>query len=589
MHDTRQVVLGVAVTAAMMLLSGPIDGLAGPPRRRSLQLSGVNLCCAEPADRVETARDVLNAASELCLRSRPSPRYDLLAAMAAAWSRAGDATRSEEMFKLALKVASNMTDAREHYRALLAIAVSQAGVGGVDAAVRTSELATSPGRRVGILRAIARTLSEAGRVQDALAAARRIPADHRMDRSIAVCGVASDMADRGDCSQAVTVLGEIKPNMGDAQKLHLRQQAGANLNPAEEEVVGQAASKAVGLLNVAQCYARAGRFVEAAKLAETIGFGDFSDRGLRRITSIAAHAGNLEVARRIASQIRDEVEKDMALGDVAVGEAAKGLRDDSLKTVAAITRAEIKGETMMRIVEVLARSGEHAEAEKLFAAAEKEQLTPEARIAAQLKIAQALAEHRKFTSAEEIAEGVQDQAARARIIAAIGIAYGKAGDTTDAQRSFQKAYECALRIDDRYESSKVLRELAESQIAAKDRSGAAYTLREASRIAATIPAAGGTNVIALQEVAVAQAESGDQSAAKGTFQLAMNAAKAYEDQEYAAQLARDVMKAQTECGDSETALESANKLESGIVKCGCLFGIALGLLQEPKVGAVSSQ
>ena len=580
MYEIRKAIPAIVPTVVVVVWLAVVFGCgAEPPHQQRVQDSHVKQGSTVPPDEVEKVRHVLNAANE-CLRSIASPRLELLLEMAVAQSRAGEAAKSGEMFGPALKVASNIRDARENYRALLGIAVSQAKVGKVDAAVHTAELATSPKYRVGILGLVAHTLSSRGDVQDALTVAKLIPEAYGWERSMAVCNVAWDMAHRGDCSQALTVLKEIKPDMAHAHKLHLRQQAGADLAPAEQAIVTEAVWKAAALKNVALCHARAGRFVEATKVAETIGFGCFPDRALRNTASIAADAGNLQAARRIASQIRDEEEKDLALGDVAVGEAAKGLRDHSSKTVAAITCAEVKGETMMRIAVVLAQSGEHAEAEKMFAAAEKEQLDPEARIAAELKIAQALAEHREFTSADKIAERLPNQAARARIMAAIGSAYGKTGDTADAQRSFQRAYECALRIADLYERTKVLREVAASQIAAEDHSGAERTLKEAARIATTIPAAAGTKFNALQEIAVAQAKSGDQPAARATFELAMNAAKAYEDEEYAARLSQDVMQAQTECGDSQTALECANKVASNVIKCRCLLGIALGLLRH---------
>lgn len=549
------------------------------PHQQQLLRSYVKWHSTMPPDEAEKVRHVLHDASELCLRSIASPRLELLVEIAVAQSRAGEATESGTLFERALKMASDIKDAQERYHALLTIAVSQAKVGRVNAAIHTAELATSPKHHVGIMSMVAETLSSEGDVRNALIIAKLIPEAYGKEKNVVLCNVALNIADRGACSQAMAILTEVKPDMAHARRLYLRQQAGRELSPDEQAVVSEAVSKAVGLLNVAQCHARAGRFVEATKVAETIGFGRFSDRAFRHIASIAVNAGNLEVARQITLRIRDEKEKALALRAVAVGEAAKGLRDDSMKTVAAITRTQVKTETMMRIAIVLAQSGDNTEAEKVLAAVWKENLDPKSRIATQLKIAKAFAENRHFTAAEKIAERLADQKARARLMAEIGRAYERTGDTANAQKSFQRAYECVMHISDPYERTKVLRGLAASQRAAKDRDGVARTLREATRIAATIPAAGGTNVIALQEIAAAQAKSGDRAAARGTFQFAMNAAKRYKDEEYAARLSQDVVQVQAECGDSHAALEYVNKIESDVIKCRCLLGIALGLLR----------
>ena len=114
-----------------------------------------------------------------------------------------------------------------------------------------------------------------------------------------------------------------------------------------------------------------------------IGFGCFGDRAMRDTASIAVDAGDLKAGRRMVLRILDKKEKNLALADVAVGEAA---------------------------------------------------------------IARAFAEHGDFTSAEGIARRLADQAARATIMAAMGGAYAKTGRAADAKRSFERARQCALRI-----------------------------------------------------------------------------------------------------------------------------------------------
>ena len=85
-------------------------------------------------------------------------------------------------------------------------------------------------------------------------------------------------------------------------------------------------------------------------------------------------------------------------------------------------------------------------------------------------------------------------------------------------------------------------------------------------------------MIALEEVAIAQSKSGNKAASRATFQVAIDAAKAYPDEVYVAQLYGRVMGAQAACGDAETALATAKNLPVGIIKCGSLLGIASGLL-----------
>jgi tetratricopeptide (TPR) repeat protein len=581
MSYTRKVLFAIAPTVAAFAWLSVVPCILAEPAHQHgqpQQRSHVKSPCTAPSDGAEKARDVLNAASDHSLRFTAPPQWDLLSEIAVAWSRAGDAARSGEIFKSALKTASGITDAGERYCAFSGIAEYQAMLGEVRAAIRTSQLLASSQSRASILSMIATTVSDAGGMQEALTAAKLIPEECRMERSAAIGSVASCMARKGKWSQAIAVLDGVNVDMAHADKLRLSQKAGATLTPSEETSVAEAACKAVALLDVAQSYALAGHFVEATKVAESIGFALFRDRAMRNIASIAANARNLEVARRLASLIRDEQQKGLALGDVAAAEAAKGLLDDSLKTVRSIRESRDKADALIHVAAALAQSGDHERAEKVLLTVEKEELESAERMADEVGIAKTFAQHGAFASAENLAQRLPSQTSRARIMVAIGRAHTEKGNTAEAQKSFRRGYESALRIGDPYEKTYVLCEIATSQVAAKEFGAAASVLKDAAQIARTIPVGGGTNVIALRDVAVAQANSRDVPAAKATFHVALNAAKAYPDEEYVARLCQDVMAAQVQSGGVAEALEAARSLEPGVVKCRSLLGIALGLL-----------
>ncbi len=526
------------------------------------------------------ARDILGTARELCLECRTSSQLHLLIDIGLAQSRAGDAVGSTETFKLAVELVRHIKDPRDHYRVLLAIVEAQAKAGKKDDAVRTSRLSRSSVHRARLLQMIAATCSEAGHMQDALTVVALIPEKYARERSVAISLIAFETASHGGCSRALQVLQDVSVDMPLAHNLLLRRTAGFVLKAGEDKEIEKASHKAVALLEVARCLARAERFTEAINVAETIGFGCFRDRALRTIASIAANTGDLSVSRRVATQIRNVDEKSLAMGDIAVAAAAKGLLKNALKTASAITRAQYRGKTIIRIAVVLAQSGNHKEAKKTLSAAEKEQIDPASRMAAQISIGKAFAKHGEFASARSIAERLSDQSARARIMVAIALEYARIGNTVDAEKSFQEGLQCALAIGDPYRVTKVLCAVAASQAEALDSTGAVRTLKEAVRIAKTIPAEGGTNVLALRDVAIAQAKAGNQMAARATFRDAMNAARAYEDEEYVARLCQDVMKAETECDDPQTALECANGLESCLIKCRSLLGIAIALVEK---------
>ena len=126
-------------------------------------------------------------------------------------------------------------------------------------------------------------------------------------------------------------------------------------------------------------------------------------------------------------------------------------------------------------------------------------------------------------------------------MAAVGKAYSKQRDVVNSRRSFERAFECARKIEEPYTTAKVLREVAASQAEAGDVSGTAHVLEEAGSGCPDNSDRGWHECDRVRGGGRCSGEPGNKVASRTTFQLAIDAAKAYPDEEYVAQLCGQVM------------------------------------------------
>ena len=152
------------------------------------------------------------------------------------------------------------------------------------------------------------------------------------------------------------------------------------------------------------------------------------------------------------------------------------------------------------------------------------------------------------------------------------MALAQAGNMADAAST-------AETIGNHYIRSKAWRQIGASQSKA-DRKGASQSLYKALLAAQKLPAAGGTDVIALQEVAQTQAEMGDLDPARATFRLALEAIHRYEDEHYQSQLVFDVAHAFAKSLDSIEIREWALMQSSPLVAACSLIGAVEGRLDS---------
>ncbi|HSG73103.1 MAG TPA: hypothetical protein VLA12_22000, partial [Planctomycetaceae bacterium] len=122
-----------------------------------------------------------------------------------------------------------------------------------------------------------------------------------------------------------------------------------------------------------------------------------------------------------------------------------------------------------------------------------------------------------------------------------------------------------------YDSAEAFRTIAVKQ-ARIDPSKAKQTFETALDHAKAIEIGGGTDVIAVYELGRAQGKAGFRDDASVTFELARKRAMSYAEDSYVAQLFQAIAEAQTESGDTQGALLSAQGQTSPMIKVRSLFG-----------------
>src|SRR3972149_6548908 len=138
---------------------------------------------------------------------------------------------------------------------------------------------------------------------------------------------------------------------------------------------------------------------------------------------------------------------------------------------------------------------------------------------------------------------------------------------------------------DDYFRCAALTEIAKFQLKAGDQAGARKSLQQALRVADSVQAGAGTEIIVLNEIAEAQAEAGDLEAAQETFRLARQKADAYMDESYRAVHLQGIAHSQAKAGQKQEALQWTRSLSEPVAKAAALVGIARGILEksEPKI------
>jgi hypothetical protein len=132
-----------------------------------------------------------------------------------------------------------------------------------------------------------------------------------------------------------------------------------------------------------------------------------------------------------------------------------------------------------------------------------------------------------------------------------------------------------------YDSAEAFRVIAVKQ-ARIDPSKAKQTFETALAHAKAIEIGGGTDVIAVYELARAQGEAGFRDDASVTFELARNRAMKYPEAAYVAQLFQSIAETQTMSGDRQGALLASRSQTSPMMKVRSLFGVLEGLVRDSK-------
>ena len=277
---------------------------------------------------------------------------------------------------------------------------------------------------------------------------------------------------------------------------------------------------------------------------------DFDRDGvLRDIVATQTILGDISGAKQTARQIEDGDSRDDALLNIAVAQAKTGDITTARQTVRDIGNAEHRNWALFNIVEVQAQSGD-------------------------------------ISGARQIAQQFDDFYFHVRSSLSIAAARRKAGDINDSKRIFDNALQTARKIDDIFFRSGALRHIAIAQADAGNISGAKNTFDYALQTARHIDDGDrfffgrpSNRASMLRSIAVARAESGDADGAKRTLDYALQDAQQSYYFTLAVQL-HEIASAQSQTGDFTAAMKTARLISTARGKTEAFANIAIFLATQ---------
>ncbi len=547
-------------------------------------LASINLNSTAVADDVALARDLLHEARDL-----NGLTLFASAELGAAFAKVGDLEASKKSFTHAWNTAAEVEDGVERRMVLYGIATFQAEAGQIEEAIEAAQRLPSRYERAMCFAQIAIVQAGTGELDAALRTVDLIPVvDEVWDRDSTLVVIALTVSERHDFAGAIRVLDLIPYDFEQAEQIRARLLRGEQLSPEEDTIQARAGMKSGGLLVIAQDQAEAGDLTAALQSARSIGLEEVRDSALRLVARVAADSGELSLAEELLGEIGRQKHKEHVLVRIVAALAQRRQFKEASQRVESIKEPSDRAQATFEIAAAHAAHGDAKAALSFFETATS--LIPDdsdARNTASIAIVTAFAESRRLELAEEFARQIDDPATQSKAYQAIAVANAKRSNKADARRMFRKSRQAAATVVDPYSRTTVvdpyykcvrLRELATAEFEAGEQEQARTTITSAIEAARRLEIGGGTDVIALTEVASTQSRLGDRDGAAASFEFARAAAAKYPEEPSVAQLLQGVAEAQASLGDAEPAIQSARQQKSALIHASMLLGVANGVL-----------
>ena len=324
------------------------------------------------------------------------------------------------------------------------------------------------------------------------------------------------------------------------------------------------------LSSVAECKSRNGDLQAALSIVKELEKSKNHEVALVLVALARLEAGDIESAQRLASTIENSLPKFRVLCEIANAQLEAKQDDAARHTFREAQQLANTAKLTKPLVHLVVLQAKLGDLQGAMAVVDTLD-DPAIRIGIAKQVILWLAEKEQIAQAVSLVSRIRDDPHKDDTLRELAVFQAKAGEIKaglDAARSLQQAYA----------RSYAFREIAKVQFEKGNRDGAKASLAEALKATVNFPVGGGTNVILVQEVAAAQAETGDAEAARQTFLLALTTTESYPDLSYRGQLAGNIAKAEAAAGLADAAAQWALKLPSPEMRVPALLGVVDGLL-----------
>lgn len=346
--------------------------------------------------------------------------------------------------------------------------------------------------------------------------------------------------------------------------------------------------------------ADSGDFPAALQSAKSIGDEHQTVLILKHIATVQIEKGDIAGARSTAAAIRDDYHKAVVFGHLAENQAKHGDIREALTTADVIKNPTYRDQALQGIVTAQTTAGRFSDALKTVSAIRD----PKEKAWALQVIGVGQAEGGKIQDAETTIATIEDPVAHARILAAFALSKAKSGDIEAAREIASKissptlkdwaiqliaiaqakrgdtqgAVETTSSLEDPAWKADTYCKIAETETALGYVTSARQTLQEGVQIAASVTSSVKPNI--LLDLAAVQAKAGAIENAKHTIDMIGK------DAEWKDSGLVRIMNAQTEAGDIQGALSTANEMESIGAKGSAFLSIALARVKSGELKAV---
>ena len=474
------------------------------------------------------------------------------------------------LFSAALAMAQGIQDNQEQAWALAQIAEAQAATGQVEAAMTTVQAIQPDSMRSGALTEIAKAQAAAGQIEAALATVETIQPESMRPAALARVAKSEAVAGRAASAQtlwtkALVIVQAVQPDWmsSDAMADIAKAQAAAGQTAAAlvtARAVQDEKKRALALVEVANAEATAGRaeaaqtiWTEASESVKAIPFEQQQALALTEIVRVQAAAGQVEAALATVQAIQPDSMRSGARTEIAKAQAAAGQIETALETVRAVQDEKGQWDALTEITKAQVAVGPPGAAEAIW------------------------------TGTLKNARAMQDVQGRMRILAKIATALTVAGQIEVARNIWSEAVETVKAMRPEWMELGML-ELASAEAAVGQTEGAQSIWVGVLGTVTTIEPVW-MRSDALADIAEAQA-------AAGQTDVALETARAVQDEQVRSRALAEIAKLQTAAGQAEAArdtwieaLKTAQAVQPDLVRSEALAQVAKAQVTKVEVAA----